>query len=200
MVMLALDSVAVSPLKPFSSTVNPGDRVALSGESGCGKSRFLHGLADLIPHDGSVSLNGTACESTAPPEWRRQVMLLPSRIEWWFDTALEHFPASPDEEQLVALNLKTDLLTKPVSELSTGQRQRLAILRALARNPDILLLDEPTANLDGKNTQAVETLMLSWVGAGNRAFIWCSHDPQQIARIANRHWQVSEQQITETAL
>ena len=198
--LLRLQNIAVAPVAPFSATVAAGDMIAVSGESGSGKSRLLYALADMIPHEGSAALTNTPCESMPAPHWRQQVMLLPSHIAWWFDTAAEHFAPAPDEAKLKALHLEQALLTKPIGELSTGQRQRLAILRALSRNPRILLLDEPTANLDHNNTLAVEHLIKHWLQQADRAVIWCTHSPEQIARIANRHWQIGQHQVREIAM
>ena len=196
MALLALESLAVAPLEACSGGMGRGEIIALSGESGSGKSRLLFAIADLIPHEGTASLNGVDCQSLPAPQWRRQVMLVPSRIEWWFDTAAEHFPRRPSEAELAALNLKADTLTTPVAHLSTGQKQRLALLRALSREPTVLLLDEPTANLDADSTRAVEVLLTEWVKAGERAILWCSHDPEQIARVATAHWQISDHRLT----
>ena len=199
--LLTLNHIAVAPLGAFSASVAAGDIIALTGESGSGKSRLLQAIADMLPHDGSAAFNDTPCESMPPTQWRQKVMLLPGRIEWWFDTAGEHFPAgTPDSRQLSALNLPEKHLSQPVSELSTGQKQRLALLRVICRQPAVLLLDEPTANLDQKNTGAVEQLISAWASQPERAVIWCTHDPAQRQRIANRHWLVENSEVKETGL
>lgn len=201
MPLLTLDDIAIAPLAGFSASVMAGDIIALTGESGSGKSRLLHAIADMLPHDGKAAFNNTPCDAMIAPQWRQNVMLLPSHIEWWFDSAREHFPdGTPDSDQLASLNLTEQQLTQPVNELSTGQKQRLALLRVVCRQPAVLLLDEPTANLDHKNTIAVEDLIKAWVRFPERAVIWCTHDPAQRQRVANRHWQVENHQIRETSL
>lgn len=195
MSLLRLQNIAIAPLKPFSGTLDAGQINVLCGKSGCGKSRLLYAIADLLPHTGEAKLNGKSATSFDPSHWRQQVMLLPSQIEWWHDTVEEHFLKHPNEEQLKQVNLEPSVLTKPCQHLSTGQKQRLGILRALDREPKALLLDEPTANLDPENTLAMESLLKQWVKEEQRTILWCSHDPQQIQRIANSIWNVNQSSI-----
>ncbi len=200
MSLLVLNQVAIDPLSSFSAKVNAQDIIFLSGVSGSGKSRFLYALADLLPHQGSVALNSQDASLFSPAQWRQQVMLLPSQIEWWQATAGEHFRHPVNSETLHQLNLSTKHLQQPIDSLSTGQKQRLAILRTIDRNPTILLLDEATANLDTENTLKVEQFLLQWVKQQERAVIWCSHDSDQIKRLGNRAWQINQHCIEEVSL
>lgn len=198
--LLELDQLCIAPLNAFSAQLNRGDIVALWGASGSGKSRLLYAIADLVPHTGHALLKQKNASRYSPSRWRQQVMLVPSRIEWWEETALDHFAKKPDNDLLSQLNISATLLTQPVAELSTGQKQRLGILRALVRSPQVLLLDEPTANLDEKNVLAVEAIIKDWVKRSDRAVIWCSHDQQQISRIADRSWQINDCDVVEKTL
>lgn len=195
--LLTLRQFTVPPLGPFSSTVDAGDCVALSGPSGAGKSRFLRGLADLIPHDGQALLSGRELASVPPHEWRRQIMLVPQETAWWSELVTDHFTARLDGAWLDALGLAQAIMQQPVTELSTGQRQRLGLLRALCLNPTVLLLDEPTAHLDAANARKVEALVARFLEPANRAVIWISHDAGQAGRVANRLWQIREGHIKE---
>jgi ABC-type iron transport system FetAB ATPase subunit len=87
-----------------------------------------------------------------------------------------------------------------VARLSSGERQRLALLRLLANTPRVLLLDEPTANLDPASTLRVEAVIGEFRKTHRAAVIWVSHDPAQIARVANRHLRVSGSELREQAV
>lgn len=170
--------------------------VCLSGPSGSGKTRLLRALADLDDVSGSVHLNQRSSKQFSPQGWRAQVMLVPARPRWWLASAQAHF-ARDMEEQAQLLGLNPQRLGAPISELSTGEQARAALLRALAREPQILLLDEPTASLDHKTTQATETLLESWLNP-HRAILWVTHDVQQIERMAHRHLQLDTQGLSST--
>lgn len=193
--LLAIEQVLVAPLNAFSAEVKSQVCVVLSGPSGCGKSRLLYALADMLAHEGSVKLAGTDCLQMTPAQWRSQVMLVPNRIEWWYETAGEHFITRPSEVDLDALGLTVEQLALPVSQLSTGQKQRLGLLRAILRQPKVLLLDEPTANLDASNTLALEAFVKQWLTQGEQSVIWCSHDEAQMLRIADQRWTVQQQTV-----
>jgi ABC-type iron transport system FetAB ATPase subunit len=118
------------------------------------------------------------------------VQYLPAEPVWWTETAAEVI--APDYAALAnRLNLKAQLLDQPISRLSTGERQRLALLRSLSVSPSILLLDEPTAALDQSATEKVEALLRNWVQAQPRAIIWVSHDGTQRQRVATQQWRVA---------
>ena len=179
---------------PVSFAVEAGECLCLSGPSGAGKSLLLRAIADLDPHEGEAWLDGSACEAIAPATWRCRVGLLPPESSWWLPRAIDHFhdghPLS-----LESLGLDPGLLSEPVARLSSGERQRLALLRLLANTPRVLLLDEPTANLDPGSTRRVEAVISEYRQTRQAAVIWVSHDPAQIARVANRHLRVSGSEL-----
>ncbi len=170
---------------PFSFHLAPGVCVGLTGPSGIGKSLLLRALADLDPHDGDVMLDGRLSSAFTGPRWRRQVGYLPAVSQWWHDTVAEHF-ADDGMPLLAASGLPADIGRRPVNYLSTGERQRLAILRLLGNRPRVLLLDEPTANLDRENALRMETLILEDLNARDAAALWVSHDRFLLARVADR--------------
>lgn len=193
---LYLERVAVGALHNIDLEVAPGEIVCLSGSSGSGKSRLLRAVADMEPHGGSVRLGDTKQNSAAGHDWRRSVMLVPSESAWWFDTVGEHLK-EPVTEALCALGFREETAGWPVSRLSSGEKQRLALARALSREPEALLLDEPTANLDEETTRQVEDWLLSVIHERYCPVLWVAHREDQILRVANRHFRVDGSRLVQ---
>jgi ABC-type iron transport system FetAB ATPase subunit len=172
-------------LGPLSFEVHAGECVCISGPSGTGKSQLLRAIADLDPHDGEVWLDGEPAHSIKPHRWRNRVGLLPPESHWWLPTPGGHFAgeANPPAGEL---GLADDIMDTPVERLSSGEKQRLALLRLLANRPRVLLLDEPTANLDPANTARAEAMIARFRESTGAAVIWISHDPDQVARVGCR--------------
>jgi ABC-type iron transport system FetAB ATPase subunit len=144
----------------------------------------------MEPHDGQVFLDGEACTAMAPMQWRRNVALLTAESAWWHDRVGAHF-ASVDESMLTELGFDKGVMTAEWHRLSTGERQRLALLRLLGGHPRVLLLDEPTASLDPQNIGRVERLLTRYREQHAAALLWVSHDPEQVRRVAHRHWRLA---------
>jgi len=168
--------------QPFHFTVPQGTCLMVSGPSGSGKSLLLRAIADLDPHQGDVLLDGQSRQTMAAPSWRRQVSLIPTETRWWFDLVGDHFHA--EVNLLNPLGFDADVLGWEIRRLSTGEKQRLGLIRALALQPKALLLDEPTASLDAGFTAAFESIVKDRMVQGV-AVIWVSHDPDQIDRMAS---------------
>lgn len=198
---LRLEAVRVQNIVgPVSLVVAGGECVCLSGASGSGKSLLLRAIADLDPHVGRVLLGDQPCTQMSGPQWRRRVGLLPAESQWWGERVGEHFAAPPAPDELARLGFPPGVLGWTVARASTGERQRLALLRLLSNRPEALLLDEPTAALDPKNVAAVETLVADYRREHQVPVLWVSHDPEQIARVANRHFRVEDGRLHEVAL
>jgi len=184
-------------LKPASLSLSAGECIAVRGPSGAGKTLLLRAIADLDPNEGLVHLDGRDRSTIAGPEWRRLVGYVPAEPGWWADTVGEHF-----SEWTVALALVRDLgfpeegKAWPITRLSTGERLRLALIRALMMRPKVLLLDEPTAALDPASVAAVESLIAARVRAG-LAVLWVTHDAEQASRVAHRLLVVEAGQVRE---
>ena len=179
---------------PVTIIIQAGDSVAVSGASGSGKSLLLRALADLDVHRGDISLDDIAMNDLPAPEWRKKVALLPAESQWWFDTLGEHFPAT-DNEMIHYFGFPDNVMSWSVSRLSSGEKQRFALLRLLLNKPDVLLLDEPTANLDNTNTLLFEKLIEDYIKVNSACVIWVSHDAQQLSRICNVHYQIENGQL-----
>lgn len=192
---LDIRSLDCGALRQVSLTVDAGACVAISGPSGAGKTRLLRALADLDPSPGAVFLNGRSREDHAPSEWRRRVTLLPSDSLWWGERVCDSAPGLT-AEALQALDLPAGAGTWSVDRLSAGERQRLALLRVAALEPEVFLLDEPTANLDADNARRVEDFLAERRRRG-AALIWVSHDPAQIQRVADRSMVIRDGRLEE---
>lgn len=201
---LTVESVTTVVGMPLSFTVEPGVCFCLSGASGIGKSLLLRALADLDPHDGQVGLGGVACAQTPPYQWRRMVGYLPAESAWWSPVVQDHFesdrPLLPLLPMLESLGFTPSVLQQPVHQLSSGERQRLAIVRTLARRPHALLLDEPTANLDHRSTERVEGVVMAFMKVHAVPVVWVTHDRSQIQRVAHRHGYLDEAGLHLSAL
>ena len=169
-----------------SFSLEAGEVLTVQGESGVGKSQLLRALVDLSPHDGEVWLDGAEQRAMPATDWRRQVGLVPAESGWWADTVAEHFPSRPPDEWWERLRLRSELWESPVDRLSSGERQRLAVLRALVLMPRVLLLDEPTANLDRDNAAAMADVLLGYVSEHRAAAVWISHNPEEVRGHASR--------------
>lgn len=185
-----LEKLSVGTLDNVSLRVPGGQVVCLSGPSGSGKSRLLRAVADLEPHDGSVSLGDTGQFDLPGHTWRSRVILVPADSQWWFDEVGGHFPDEAKAGLPTALGFPPDVMAWSVSRLSSGERQRLALWRALALEPAALLLDEPTANLDNDSTEAMEAWLLDEIRRRQIAVLWVAHDPAQIRRVADAHYRI----------
>lgn len=182
---LIIENLYFQALGPISLAVGTSECIGISGPSGAGKSLFLRAVADMIPYAGKISLDGTESVQMSAPQWRKKVGLLPAESFWWFDTVGDHFKKI-DEKCLESVGFNKDVLKWQISRLSSGERQRLALIRLLANEPDALLLDEPTANLDTENMARVEQLLQTYRVENKAAVIWVSHDAAQLRRTSSR--------------
>ena len=184
-------------LTAASFSLSAGECIAIQGASGSGKTLLLRALADLDPNDGLVCLSGRDRITMSGPEWRRLVGYVPAEPGWWGDTVGEHFA-----DWTAALTVARELGfpdavgTWQIARLSTGERLRLALVRALMVRPKVLLLDEPTAALDPALARVVEALIAARMRDG-LAVLWVTHDGEQAMRIAARRLVVNNGQVRE---
>ena len=190
-------------LNDVSLAIEPAVRVSLAGPSGAGKTLLLRALAMLDPLDsGQIRWHGRAVRCQAVPAFRREVIYLHQRPALLGDTveaALRRpfelavhrhrrFDADRVVDLLGQLEREPTFLQKQVPDLSGGEIQITALVRAVQLDPAVLLLDEPTAALDSQAAAAMERLVGRWIedAPAARAFVWVSHDAQQAQRVAGK--------------
>lgn len=185
---------------PASLDVAPGECVSLTGPSGSGKSVFLRMIADLDPHKGTAWCDGEECSEMKAHLWRQKVMYVPAESGWWLETVGEHIPKSLWEDAanfMGQLGLeKGRILSQSAHQLSTGERQRAALIRAIVRKPAYLLLDEPTSALDEESIQKVE-IILHFLLQQQAGMILVSHNEAQAQRLGRRHFHMDKGQLFE---
>lgn len=209
------DSAAgsVSVLNGLNFELNAGDRVAIVGASGAGKSTLLNVLGGLDRATSGKVLLGdqdlTSLDERALCNWRNknlgfvfqfhhlmpefsalEAVAMPAQIAG--KTSKEALVMA--EELLLKLGLSERLHHRP-SRLSGGEKQRVAIGRALINRPLCLLMDEPTGNLDPKTAESVMTLMRDVVFE-DTGFVIVTHDPV-VAQSTDRQYELSNGQLIE---
>lgn len=182
-------------LKDISFDIKKGEFLALTGKSGSGKSTLLYILSTMdTAYEGSLTINGTTLTGKAQNElaaFRNEHIgfvfqfhyLLPefSALDNVMLPALKLEKKTAEEiEEMAMANLKLlgleDQALKPANKLSGGQQQRVAIARALINEPTIIMGDEPTGNLDSKNTQIVFDIFRELAVERGQTIIAVTHD------------------------
>jgi putative ABC transport system ATP-binding protein len=178
---------------PVALDVAGGCCAAITGPSGSGKSLLLRMIADLDSNHGEVSLDGRRRAAMPAPEWRKQVIYLSAESGWWTDIVGSHFAQS---DRPAAIDLMQQLGVRPtareaqVIHLSTGEKQRMALIRALVKAPRVLLLDEPTAALDHDSVERVEAVLSAFLSRGG-LLVLVTHDPDQAVRLGTERYHMN---------
>lgn len=166
-----------SPSGKSEVALPPGRRLAVTGPSGSGKTTYLQGLAALREEDSPLLLDGVSVSSIEEETLRRHLRYVsaePGLLNGYLRDVVRPGEAAPPDawEQLQALGIifaPDDLL----EDLSRGERQRIAVVRALSTNPSIVVLDEPTSGLGSADTQRLLALLAS----SGVTVIVATHDP-----------------------
>lgn len=191
-----------APLRPGSFLVRDvsfelkrGEVIAIVGPSGAGKSTLLRMLNRLDePTSGSVLLDGQDTREFAPRELRRRVGMVMQRAYLFPGTVAENLAFGPAQlgraftaDQIAAMLSSVGLEgyeSRDALTLSGGEAQRVAILRALANEPEVLLLDEPTSALDAVARESVETALEMLIRTRRLSCIWVTHSQEQARTMA----------------
>ena len=197
--LLQINQLSHKVIGPVTLAVEAGDCVCISGPSGSGKSLLLRAIADLDEHVGEVLLDGIAARDIPAHAWRRQVGLLPPESVWWLPRVGDHIHGDLPV-RMENIGLANDMLARHVARLSSGEKQRLALMRLLSNQPAVLLLDEPTANLDPDNTRRIEAVIDEYRRVRQAGILWVSHDLAQVERVAHRHYVIEAGELVEQAI
>ena len=193
----------VEVLKGVDVEINKGEVVSIVGPSGSGKSTLLHILGTLDKADiGAVSMNNTVINSLSGKKlaaFRNKHIgfvfqfhhLLPEFTAWenvcipgWLAGRKKAEVKEKAEELLKMLGLSHRMENKP-NEMSGGEQQRVAVARALINNPDIILADEPTGNLDSANAKELHQLFFDLRTKFNQTFLIVPHN-EELANLSDR--------------
>ena len=198
-----------SVLKGIDATISKGDFITLVGASGAGKSTLLHLIAGLdTSTDGSIKFNGISLEDMTKKDlntFRNSHVglvfqfhnLLPeltalenTTLPKWIGGSMDDQAKTRELELLELLGI-ADRANHLPSELSGGEQQRVAIARALMNEPEILLADEPTGNLDSANAQAVHELLINLNEKLGQTIVVVTHN-EALASLGNRQWKMTD--------
>ena len=194
-----------------SVSVAAASVLTIQGASGSGKSTLLRAIATLIPlSEGEVLFEGRAVHAVGITEYRRRVAYVPQLPAMFEGSVAENLRTGPrfrgvalSDAEVFALiervGLSADMAERAASELSGGERLRVALARALANDPRVLLLDEPTASLDPEAASIILDLVLALAMSGT-AILAVTHSAEHAARLAGtRYRMVSGVLSTESA-
>ncbi len=203
--MLRVENLCTIAQSNVSFEVPSGKCLALQGPSGSGKTTILRAMADLDKATGHIFLDGAERTEMTAPEWRRHVRYVASEPGWWADTPrgifenLDEKATAKLQTLMDSVGVDIELIDRPITKLSTGERQRINLVRALIDEPRAILLDEPTATLDAANAALVEELIKYQMLAG-RMIVLVSHQPAQVKRLSNLQFELRAPALEKPAI
>jgi len=193
-------------LSSLDLKVQRGELVTIMGASGSGKTTLLRLINRLLEADsGAIMLKGRDIRDYNPLELRKKVGMVFQLPVVFKGSALENIAFGMklwgdniDVEALArSCGIPENLLDADASQLSVGEKQRACIARALANQPEVLLLDEPTSSLDAKSAEKIEELLLNLRRERNLTVLWVTHEKEQAERIGGRRLILREGRLEE---
>jgi putative ABC transport system ATP-binding protein len=183
-------------LRGVNFRLNRGQVMAVVGPSGAGKSTLLRILNRLDePSCGTLLLSGEDHRNIDPRKLRRRVGMVMQRAYLFAGSASMNIAYGPAQDGKKLSNAQIEDLmghvgmagcaNRDVATLSGGEAQRISIARALANEPEVLLLDEPTSSLDPDAKQGIERLLAALVIERHATCVWVTHDVAQAERVAD---------------
>jgi len=195
---LAKDHAGQAIFRDLSFSVEEGQILFITGPSGTGKTTLLKCLACLEAHQkGDVFLRGKSASSLPVPQWRAEVTyVLQARVDHpgnpqsslakalaFKAQAARQVPRGDLLSLAESLGLSKQLLERDWVQLSGGEAQRAALAIALALNPQVLLLDEPTSSCDEASAKKIEAAVAGFARSSRCAVVWVTHNPEQPGRV-----------------
>ena len=186
-----------SILRNVDLRVAAGETVTVVGPSGAGKSTLLRLLCRLDePTGGTVYLDGTDYQTLDPTALRARVGMVPQDPALRDGTVRDNVTVGPRlrgetvaPDRVETLLERVDLAgyaDRSAADLSGGEAQRVAIARTLMVDPEVILLDEPTASLDPESQSEIEALLRALLADSDRTVVLVTHDQAQVDRVADR--------------
>jgi len=184
--------------KGISLSLKKGEIVPLVGPSGCGKSTLLRAIVRFFPYqNGNIYFKNSDIQHLTPAELRTNVTLLLQKASFDPGTVKENLltPFSfknvkrdiPDKNELKdclsKCSLPEKILESDISKLSGGEAQRVSLARTMLLNPTVVLLDEPTSNLDEESSAKLVSAIKEWVKDGEHAVLWIVHEREVLKMI-----------------
>lgn len=182
--------------KNLSFTIKRGEIIGLVGENGAGKSTLLNMLASLTkPTEGTITLNEQSYTKQTQAI-RKQIGYVPQEIAIWenftveenmlFFEKLSWKRRTKEQLKQLCLDVKLDKWKEKSSVLSGGMKRKLNLAISLIHDPDLLLLDEPTAGIDLKSRQEIGTYLRNLSFNEDKTIIYTSHDMDEITNLCDR--------------
>ena len=208
MALMSMEQLSIDQrVQKIDLQVQRGEILGLIGPNGAGKSSLLNALAGVLEYTGKIEMEGQALNSYSLQQRARMIALQPQFIEsaWALSVhdivSLGRIPWGDADQAIIQQAMQqasvTEFARRPVNQLSGGERARVWLARVLANQPQLLLVDEPVANLDIHYQQDVMQLLKEYARCGH-AVIIAIHDLSLAAKYCDRLCLLSEGRVVQT--